>query len=124
MIGKGSKVTDGSRVFIAVRRQTRAISTDHYCERGSIEDCRRGVVADVYQGRSFLPEWIREMSPGERWCRHRLRGGKEHRFIGNQWCREKVSCSSGLKPTLRLIFHSVGFSPLCAGELRNASRMK
>jgi hypothetical protein len=53
-----------------------------------------------------------------------LHGGKGHLFLGNLSCREKNSCSSGLKPTLRLIFRSVGFSPHGAGKLSDASRMK
>ena len=64
------------------------------------------------------------MSPGERWCRHLLHGGKVHLFTCKLSGREKDSCSSGLKPTLRLTFCSVGFSPHNAGELSDASRMK
>ena len=53
------------------------------------------------------------MSPGERWCRHILHGGKGHLFVCNLSCLEKDSCSSGLKPTLRLIRRGVGFGPRC-----------
>jgi hypothetical protein len=54
-----------------------------------------GVVADVYQCRSFLPKSTLEMSPGARWCRHMLHGGRGHTLFCNLTCREKHSCSSG-----------------------------
>ena len=45
-----------------------------------------------------------------------LKWAEAHATIATPWL--------GLKPTLYLIFRSVGFSPHSARELRDASRMK